>query len=69
MSAFGYHFELFAGDKEFQVWENKDGEKTKIANSLFSEDKKLKPIDINDWDKNMVQAILKPTDLDDDLPF
>jgi hypothetical protein len=69
LNAFGYQFELFSGDNEFEIWENIEGKKIKIAKILFSEDKKLKPMDINEWDKNMVQAILKPVDLDDDLPF
>ena len=69
LNAFGYKLELFRGDNEFEVWENMEGKKIKIMRSLFSEDKKLKPMDINDWDKNMVQVILKSSDLDDDLPF
>ena len=69
LNAFGYQFDFFNGDDEFEVWENIEGKKIKIAKSLFSEDKKLKPMDINEWDKNMIQVILKPVDLDDDLPF
>ena len=69
LNAFGYQFELFREDNEFHVWENKEGKKIKIVRSLFSDDKKLKALDINDWDKDMVQVILKSADLDDDLPF
>ncbi|VXA85429.1 conserved hypothetical protein [Acinetobacter sp. 8I-beige] len=69
LNAFGYQFEFFTGNNEFEIWENKEGKKIKIAKSLFSEDKKLKPMDINEWDKDMVQAILKPAEMDDDLPF
>lgn len=69
LSAFGYQYDFFSEDNEFEIWENKEGKKIKISKILFSEDRKLKPMDINDWDKNMVQVILKPVDLDDDLPF
>lgn len=69
LSAFGYLYDFFSEDNEFEIWENQEGKKIKISKILFSEDRKLKPMDINDWDKNMVQVILKPVDLDDDLPF
>lgn len=69
LNAFGYQGALFSMNEGFEIWENKEGKKIKIAKSLFAEDAKLKPMDINDWDKNMVQTILKAVDLDDDLPF
>lgn len=70
LNAFGYNLDIFENtDKNFEIWENKDGKVIKISNLLFSEDRKLIPMDVNDWDKSMVQTWLKHIELEDDLPF
>jgi len=70
LNAFGYNLDIFENtDKNFEIWENKDGKLIKISNLLFSEDRKLIPMDVNDWDKSMVQTWLKHIELEDDLPF
>ncbi|NUG71970.1 DUF4062 domain-containing protein, partial [Acinetobacter bereziniae] len=71
LSAFGYQFDFFNEDEFYNFWEHNDGRKIKISKGIFSDDKKLKIIDINEWDKKFVIKIAKPlpTDLDDDLPF
>lgn len=71
LSAFGYHYNLFIDNENYDYWENNDGKKIRISKKLFTDDKKLKIIDINEWDNDFVKKILKPTptNLDDDLPF
>lgn len=69
MNAFRYHLDFSNADRLYFNWIHQDGKMIKIAKTIFSDDSKLKPIDVNEWNKNYVQEIMKSSDLDDDLPF
>lgn len=69
MNAFRYHLDFSNADRFYFNWIHQDGKMIKIAKTIFSDDSKLKPIDVNEWNKNYVQEIMKSSDLDDDLPF
>ncbi|WP_228146163.1 hypothetical protein [Acinetobacter sp. ANC 4648] len=71
LSAFGYHYDLFISNDNYHFWEHNDGKKIRISKNLFTDDKKLKIIDINEWDNDFVRKVPKPPpiELDDDLPF
>lgn len=69
MNAFRYHLDFSTNDRFYFNWAQQDGKMIKIAKTIFSDDSKLKPIDVNEWNKNYVQEIMKHSDLDDDLPF
>lgn len=70
-SAFGYQYGMFIDSENYEFWEHNDGRKIRVSKKLFTDDKKLKIIDINEWDNDFVKKIQKPvpSDLDDDLPF
>lgn len=69
--AFGYYHDVFIGSVDYEFWENSDGKKIGISKKLFTDDKKLRILDINEWDDDFVKKIQKPTPVnsDDDLPF
>lgn len=69
--AFGYYHDVFTGSVDYEFWENSDGKKIGISKKLFTDDKKLRILDINEWDDDFVKKIQKPTPVnsDDDLPF
>lgn len=71
LSAFGYHYDIFIDSDVYDFWEHNDGRKIRISKNLFTDDKKLKIIDINEWDDEFVKKIPKPipAELEDDLPF
>lgn len=69
LDAFRYEYSITNNDEYFDFWINKDGKTIRISKDIFTEELKLKPFDVSNWDKDFVQVIHKNHDLDDDLPF
>ncbi|ENW07597.1 DUF4062 domain-containing protein [Acinetobacter beijerinckii] len=72
MDAFGYHYldGLFDSDTYFEWrYSNKI---IKVSKKIFLDDMKLKPMNVNDWDNELVLITslkAQQHELDDDLPF
>lgn len=68
-NAFRFESNIYVDDESFDFWTNKDGKTISVSKQIFTDEQKLKPFDVSNWDKTFVQIIQKHHDLDDDLPF
>lgn len=68
-NAFRFESNIYVDDESFDFWTNKDGKTISVSKQIFTDEQKLKPFDVSNWDKTFVQIIQKHHDLDDDLPY